>query len=445
MTAAPQISLAERMALLSEAERNKILGALSAKQLEALQYDWNFWARPSQIAPEGDWQVWLYLGGRGTGKTRSGCEWVRGQVESGHAGRLALIAPTTADVRDVIVEGPAGILACSKPSFRPLYEPSKRKLTWPNGAVAMTYSAEEPDRLRGPNHDGMLCDELAAWSDPEATWDMAMFGLRLGRAPQVAVTTTPRPIPIIRELLKSPNSVITRGTTYENAANLAPSFLNKIITKYEGTRLGRQELNAELIEEVEGALWTHEMIERCRVKGRSPDMRRVVIGVDPAVSSGGTSALTGIVAMGLGADGKGYVLSDRSGRYSPGEWAAAAVRLFDETRADRVVAEGNQGGEMVRYTLSTIRPNLPIKIVHASVNKMARAEPIAALSEQARIMFAGKFPELEDQLCTFAPLEGQPSPDRLDAFVWAATALFPSHQPMQTTGHRPAALTIFGR
>jgi len=335
-----------------------------------------------------------------------------------------------------MVEGESGILAVSwdkdkdvygQKIGRPIYEPSKRRLTWESGAIATTYSAEEPDRLRGPQHDALWADELAAWADPEATWDMAMFGLRLGTNPQAMVTTTPRPIPILREMLR--NSVgdnrtvaVSRATTYDNKANLAPSFLTKIVAKYQGTRLGRQELSGELIEEVEGALWNRGMIERNRVSVL-PDMKRIVVAIDPAVSSGGESALTGIIAAGLGVDDKGYLLADKSGRYSPGAWAKAAIALYDELGADRIVAEGNQGGEMVRHTLTTERKNLPIRIVHASNAKQARAEPVAALSEQDRLKHHGTLPELEDQLCTWAPLEGLPSPDRLDAMVWAFTDL----------------------
>lgn len=337
-----------------------------------------------------------------------------------------------------MVEGESGILATAwaqdrdhkgQTIGRPLYEPSKRRLTWANGAIATTYSAEEPDRLRGPQHDAAWCDEIAAWCDPDAAWDMLMFGLRLGINPQAMVTTTPRPIPIVRELIANSTgemrtAAVTKAKTSDNRANLSPMFLTKIVAKYKGTRLGRQELDGEVIEQVEGALWTRDMIERSR--GTYPDrasLKRVVVGVDPAASSGGASALTGIVAAGLGFDNRGYLLADVSGRYSPAEWARKALGLYDSLKADRIIAEGNQGGEMVRHTIRTESPNAPVRMVHASQSKQARAEPVAALSEQDRISFCGTFPELEDQLCTWAPLEGKPSPDRLDAMVWAFTDL----------------------
>jgi phage terminase large subunit-like protein len=423
-----------------------------------LLHDWSRWSREEQRPPAGGWQTWLYLAGRGAGKTRSGAEWVRDRIKAG-ARRIALIAPTTDDARAVMVEGQSGILSTAwmhdldaqdNAMGRPLYEPSKHRLTWANGAIATTYSAEEPDRLRGPQHDALWADELAAWTDPDHAWDMAMFGLRLGAQPQAMVTTTPRPIPIVREMLAQAERadatiVVTRGRTHDNALNLAPSFLHRIVGKYEGTRLGRQELNAEVIDEVAGALWTRDAIEAARLATALPPMKRTVISIDPATSSGGHSALTGIVGCGLGFDNKGYVLADRSGRYSPGEWANVALSLYDALQADRIVAEGNQGGEMVRHTLITARANAPVRIVFARHGKQARAEPVAALSEQRRIVFAGVFAELEDQLCTWAPLEGLASPDRLDAFVWAFTDLMLSGAaapvlagPILVTGERPS-------
>ena len=406
--------------------REQFVASLSNEEALCLLYEWNFWARPEQLTPSGDdWFIWLLLAGRGFGKTRTGAEFIREEVETGRSGRIALIGPTAADARDVMVEGQSGIIAISPPWNKPVYEPSKRRLTWPNGAVGTLFSAEEPDRLRGPQHDCLWADELAAWAEPSDTWDQAMFGLRLGRHPRAVVTTTPRPIPIIRELLSSTTTRITRGRTLDNAQNLAPAFLSKIVAKYEGTRLGRQELDAEVIEEVEGALWMRAMIENNRLKPEDnvPDMVRIAVAIDPATSSGNASALTGIVAAGLGVNGLGYVLSDWSGRFSPAQWANRAVQLFDELAADVIVAEANQGGEMVKQTLLSVAPNLPVKLVYASRSKQARAEPIAALSEQNKLKFVGTFPELEDQLCTWAPLSGEASPDRLDAMVWALSQL----------------------
>jgi predicted phage terminase large subunit-like protein len=404
---------------------------LTDRQAESLLHDWSFCAREDQLAPEGDWQSWLFLAGRGAGKTRAGAEWVRGKVKSG-CGRIGMIAPTAADVRDVMVEGPSGVLAVSWEHDRdnagnligrPIYESSKRRLTWENGATAATFSAEEPDRLRGPQHSALWCDELAAWQDPAAAWDMAMFGLRIGTNPQAMISTTPRPIPIIRELLRDPTCVATRATTWDNRGNLARTFIGKIVSKYKGTRLGRQELLGELIEESEGALWTRAMIDAALLKTPPPDMTRIVVAIDPAVTANEMSSLTGIVVAGLGRDGRGYVLEDLSGRYSPDAWARKAIDAFDRHKADRIVAEGNQGGDLVRHTITTVRPNAPVRIVHASRSKQARAEPIAALFEQGKVSFCGPFPELTDQLCTWEPLSGMPSPDRLDACVWALTSL----------------------
>lgn len=408
--------------------------------------DWEFLARPEQLPPPGDWRTWLFLAGRGAGKTRSGAEWARGCVKAGY-GRIALIAPTAADARDVMVEGTSGILSVSWQHDRdhagrviglPTYEPSKRRLTWGNGAIATLFSAEEPERLRGPQHDAIWADELAAWKDAQDAWDMAMFGLRLGDDPKCMVSTTPKPIPILRALLRDPTTVISRATTYANRANLAGAFLDQIVRKYEGTRLGRQELEGELLEEAEGALWNREMIEKARLKGPLPQMRRIVVAVDPAVTAKAESNLTGIVAAGLGVDGRGYVLADASGRLSPDGWARKAIAQYDALKADRVVAEGNQGGDLVRHTIQSVRPNVPVTIVHASRGKQARAEPVAALYEQGRVSHAAPFAELEDQMCTWEPLGDPPppSPDRIDALVWALTALMVNApQPMTIQNH----------
>jgi phage terminase large subunit-like protein len=292
---------------------------------------WRAKARPEQLPPPGDWNGWVVCAGRGFGKTRTGAEWVRELVETGAAGRIALIGPTVADTRDVMVEGPAGILAVSSPWFRPEYEPSKRRLTWPNGAIATTFSSEESDRLRGPQHDAAWFDELAAMTDPSAVWDMAMFGLRLGR-PRWLVTTTPKPIKLLRELLgrEGHDVVITRGSTLDNAANLAPAFLESIKARYAGTRLGRQEINAELLLDVQGALWTRDMLDRANGQWKLPDIRRVVVAVDPSGTRGQEDSgdSVGIVVCGLGTDGFGYVLADKTCKLSPDGWARVAVNSF---------------------------------------------------------------------------------------------------------------------
>lgn len=373
------------------------------------------------MPPDGDWRTWLILAGRGFGKTRTGAEWVREQVEKGICKRIALIAPTAADAREVMVEGESGILNISPPNNRPVYEPSKRRLTWPNGAIATTYSADEPERLRGPQHDAGWCDEIGAWRRPE-TFDMFLFGLRLGQNPRVVVTTTPRPIPVIKELLKDKTTFITRGSTYDNRANLAPTFFEKIVGKYEGTRLGRQELLAELLEDTPGALWNSTILDACRVND-FPDLQRIVIGVDPSVSNNEGSAETGIIAAGIDGDRVPYVLEDASLQGSPHEWASAVIAVFNKLKADRVVVEVNNGGDMCESVIRMTKggERIPITKVHASRGKYTRAEPIAALYEQGRAHHVGFFPELEGQLTTYVP--GDTSPDRMDALVWAMTEL----------------------
>src|SRR5215831_2162872 len=322
---------------------NSFAGQLVA----ALENSWPVIARPNQLPPPGDWSIWLLLAGRGFGKTRTLAEWVCGQAASGQAGRIAIVAATAADARDVLVEGESGVLAVAPPWCRPLYEPSKRRLTWPNGAIATTFSAEEPERLRGPQHDAAVCDELGSWSAPE-TWDMLQFGLRLGRNPRCLVATTPRPTRLIRELLarEGQDVVVTRGSTYENRANLAPGFFDQVIRKYEGTRLGRQELNAELLVDTPGALWSHAIIDAARLSA-APSLQRIVIAIDPAVTSGEHADETGIVVVGKDANGHGYVLHDLSGKYSPTEWAKTAIMAYRAHRADRIVAERNNGGDMI--------------------------------------------------------------------------------------------------
>jgi phage terminase large subunit-like protein len=444
---------ANLIASLPISKRAQILLNLTQEQCTSLLYDWRFWARDEQVAPLGEWRVWLYLGGRGAGKTRSGAEWVREQVAAGRK-RIALVAPTAADTRDVIVEGESGILAISPPDNRPHFEPSKRRLTWRNGAMATLYSADEPERLRGPQHDAAWCDEIAAWRYPE-TWDMLMFGLRLGNDPRVVVTTTPRPVDLLSGngqngrrlgLLRDSTCIVTRGSSYRNRANLAPAFFSQVVRRYEGTRLGRQELEAELLEDVPGALWSREMIEVCRITpklhmradeaGIFPakqqpeiELTRIVVAIDPAVTSGEDADETGIVVAGKDAQGRGYVLDDVSGRYTPAEWAQKAIGAYRFHRADRIVAEVNQGGELVEATLRMVDENVPYEAVRAPAtrSKVTRAEPVAALYEQGRVHHVGAFPVLEDQMCAFTSDFDRKaagySPDRVDALVWAVSEL----------------------
>lgn len=381
------------------------------------------------------WQVWLYLAGRGAGKTRSGSEWVREQVKGG-AGRIGLIAPTAADARDVMIEGDSGILSVSWEGDRdhrgvligrPVYEPSKRRLTWQNGAVATAFSADEPDRLRGPQHHCIWADELAAWQYAQEAWDMAMFGLRLGDDPRAMVTTTPRPIPLVRSLIASSTSVVTRGSTYSNRANLAASFLDKIVTRFEGTRLGRQELEGEILDDVPGALWTRAMLDQAHKDVSVPDMQRVVVAIDPSGTGGADDDgdSVGIIVVGKGVDGRGYVLADQTCKLSPDGWGRRAVAAFHAFRADRIVAERNFGGAMVEHVIRTIERGVPYQEVTASRGKVIRAEPIAALYEQGRVKHVGELNELEDQMTAMCGdgYLGEGSPDRVDALVWGMTSL----------------------
>jgi phage terminase large subunit-like protein len=415
-------------------DKSAILAALadlSDAECEALLYDWQgLWARESQLPPPGAWFVWLLLAGRGFGKSRTGAEYIRDRVEHHGARRIALVGPTAADVRDVMVEGESGLLAVCPPWNRPVYEPSKRRLTWPNGAIATCYSADMPDRLRGPQHDLAWSDELAAWRYADEAWDMLMFGMRLGADPRVVVTTTPRPTKIIKGLVADATTATTRGSTYDNAGNLAPTFLAKVRKKYEGTRLGRQELNAEILDDNPNALWQRGRIDELRVT-KHTDLVVVVTGVDPAASANEDSAETGIIGFGIGwcsckgaPELHGFVLEDASTRGTPADWGGAAVTTHHKVRGDRIVGEVNNGGDMVGFVIQSVEGGaaVPFVKVHASRGKATRAEPISALYEQGRIHHVGSFPILEDQMCEWQP--GMASPDRIDALVWAATEAF---------------------
>lgn len=414
-------------------QQKAILAKLGPAKAEELLRTWSFFARDNQLPPKTtDWFCFMFLAGRGAGKTRSGAEWVRSQVKAGKR-RIALLAPTASDCRDTLVEGESGILAVCWDKDKtdkgvhigaPKYEPSKRQLTWANGAIAKMYSAEEPERLRGPQFDAAWADELCAWTNDQDTWDMLMFGLRLGKSPQVFVSTTPKPRKLLKDIMGESTTIISTGSTYDNADNLAPSYLKKMQEKYEGTRLGQQELYAQILNEAQGALWNHSLLDQCRLDGEVPvEFLRIVVAVDPAVSSNKTSDQTGIVVAALGTDDKAYILEDLSGRYSPQEWATVAVDAFRRWGADRVVAEKNQGGDLVRYTLNTVDPDLPIRLVHASRGKAARAEPVSALYEQGKVHHVKGLHALEEQMVEWEPLSGAASPDRLDAMVWAVTEL----------------------
>jgi len=396
----------------------------------ALPYLWTeLHARPEQIAPPGAWRTWVLLGGRGLGKTRAGAEWVRSHIDSGTARRVALVSDTARDVRDVMV---AMLEQVSPPWNRPKYEPSKSRLVYPNGATCHLFAAEAPELLRGPAHDLAWADELAKWKNLRkrdieggTAWDNLQMGLRRGTSPRACVTTTPRSVSTLRQILGAPDTVVTRGSTFANAENLPEETLAYLRTHYEGTRLGRQELHAELLEDIEGALWTHTQIDATRVDLAPADLRRVVIAIDPAVTATAQSDETGILACGLGHETPphGYVLEDVSGRYTPDEWADHAIALYHRWSADRIVAEVNNGGDLVGYTLKTRWPSTPFLALHASRGKRTRAEPISALYEQGRVHHVGLFPDLEDQLCTWDARTSDDSPDRMDAMVWAFTEL----------------------
>jgi phage terminase large subunit-like protein len=380
-------------------------------------YDWQFWARPSQLLPPGDWDTWLVMAGRGFGKTRTGAETVRLWIKDNPI--VNIIAPTKGDIHKVILDGPAGIMAICPAGEQPKFRSrgGEDTLLWPNGAKSLLFSAETPERQRGPQCYKMWGDEIAAWRYLEETLDQAMFGLRLGSNPQSLFTTTPKPVKVIKAMRANPRTVLTAGTTYDNRDNLAPKFYSKIISKYEGTRLGRQELNAELLEDTPGALW---------VKQAPANLTRIVVGVDPAVSNTEESDLTGIVIVGEGPAMSGetwpphyYVLDDLSLQASPDTWAKKVIAAYRSHGADRIVAETNNGGDLVEALLRTKQLDFAYKAVHASRGKLTRAEPIAALYEQHRVHHVGSFGPLEDQMCDYVPLGSKKSPDRMDALVWA--------------------------
>ena len=395
-----------------------------------LNRDWRMWGRENkQLPPDEDiWRSWLILGGRGAGKTRAGAEWVKAQAlgnwtaDGTHAERIAIIGPTLDQARAVMIEGKSGLLAIHMEEERPHYEPSKRLITWANGAIAQVFSADEPESLRGPQFDAAWCDELAKWRLAEAAWDMLAFALRLGEAPRVVITTTPRPVPLLKRLLNDKATAVTHTATFDNKTNLAKSFIADVTERYGGTRLGRQELQGELIEDDPDALFRRGLIEEARVRV-VPEMTRIVIAVDPPASHGKKANACGIVCAGLGVDGLAYVLDDQSlERAKPMQWAERVVALYHARAASRVVAEVNQGGAMVEQILREVDPALSFRAVHASKAKRARAEPVAALYEQRRVRHAGAFPELEDEMCSVIG-EGAKSPDRLDALVWAVSEL----------------------
>ena len=424
--------------------RDRLLASLSSNEIQFLDGDWTVWSREDQQPPPGDWTTWLVLGGRGAGKTRAGAEWVRGVALGAPgfaerpAGRIALVAETYSDLREVMIDGVSGLLAVHRRWDRPTYEPSRRRLVWRNGAIAQGFSAEDPEALRGPQFDAAWCDEIAKWRRAEETWDMLQFGLRLGRLPRQIATTTPRAVPLLKRLLADPAVAVTRATTRANGANLAPGFLRAVVGTYAGTRLGRQELDGELLEDREDGLWTREAIDRGRVAA-APELTRIVVAVDPP-AGGKKSDACGLVAVGLGADGRGYVLEDATLHASrPEVWAARAVALWRRLEADALVAEVNQGGDMVRAVIAQADPQVPVVAVRATRGKWLRAEPVAALYAQGRVVHVGAHARLEDEMAALG-LDGLAdgrSPDRVDALVWAVT-----HLMLSARGRGPRVLGL---
>jgi phage terminase large subunit-like protein len=425
--------------LSASAAAGRLSAELASLDPEALRFilsDWQLWARDDQLPPEtaasGEaWRVWLILGGRGAGKTRAGAEWVRAKalgtapLGDTQARRIALVGETLADVRRVMIDGVSGLLAIHDEDERPVLEVSKSQLVWPNGAIAQMFSAEDPDSLRGPQFDAAWCDELAKWRRPEETWDMLQFGMRLGESPAITVTTTPRPLPLLKSIMDDPATVITRAATTANAAHLAPSFVAEMERRYAGTALGRQELLGEIVDEQSGSLWRRDWIERHRVK-ECPELRSIVVAVDPPVTATANSDACGIIVAGLAADGRAYIAADRSlqGR-EPQVWARTAVRAYHEFMADRVVAEVNQGGDLVTAILRQIDEAVAVRTVRATRGKWLRAEPVAALYAEGRISHVGIHATLEEQMLAFGAdgLARGRSPDRVDALVWALTDL----------------------
>ena len=412
------------------------LESLDAKELEFLLHDWRFWARDDQLAPADalGWTCWLILGGRGAGKTRAGAEWVRGLIEGatplspGGMARIALVGETYADVREVMIEGPSGLRAIGAADRRPHYEASRRRLVWPNGACATAFSAEDPDGLRGPQHEAAWGDEAGKWRYADETWMNLQLGLRLGARPRQVVTTTPRPTPFLKRLAADARTIVSRATTFDNAANLAPGFIDEIAGRYDGARLGRQELYGEIVEETEDALWRLSEIDASRM-AKAPPLDRIVVAVDPPAGVGVGADECGIIAAGAADDPNGarefYVLEDASLQGArPSVWATRAIDAYRCWQADRIVAEANQGGEMVRSVIAQADETAPVRLVHARRGKRLRAEPVAALYEQGRVRHIGVLARLEDQMASFTGRrQAGGSPDRVDALVWALTEL----------------------
>ncbi len=423
MTREILVAAVRRLASHKPEDRAWVVARLAPRHRQALLKFWPAWAQDAQLPPPGEWRIWLMLAGRGFGKTRAGAEWVSALARERPDAIFALVGATPAEVERVMIRGTSGLMAVARDEEDVLYYPTRGRVEFSSGATAFVYSGANPDGLRGPEHDFAWCDELAKWAYPKATWDNLMPGLRRSGAARALITTTPRPIALLRKLSADPAVIVARGRTADNLAT-PDDFRAAMEAEYRGTHFGRQELDGELIEEFEGALWTRALIGKCRAEAPE-ELKRILIGVDPPVSAGGDAC--GIVACGLGADGTGYVLGDHSvGGLSPEGWARAVVAAAEGWGADRVVAETNQGGEMVASVLRSVDAALPVRGVKARFGKGRRADPVKAQFEAGKAKFAGAFPELEDQLCglTLNGYEGPGrSPDRADAMVWALAEL----------------------
>ena len=435
---------ARRLADLDQDQRKSVLAGLTEQELAELEFSWEFWRQPHQTPPEPPWRLWLLMAGRGAGKTWTGAQWVRNEIESGNRRSICLMAPTHLAGRKVMVED--GILPLCPPNAMPTYEMATGVVRWPNGGVCHLLSSETPDRARGYNFDGCWADEIGAWENAEATWDQMSFALRrtgpTGATPVVVATTTPKPTKLLRRLLAEPGTVVTRATTFDNSAHLNATVLTHLEARYGNTRQGRQELHGEMLLDVPGALWTRAMMDAAHADVGPSAFRRIVVAIDPAGSSNKNSDETGIVVAGIDPTGIGWILTDLSGRMSPDSWARVAVNAYKGWRADRIVAEKNYGGDMVQSTLKAVDPSVAVRMVVATRGKMIRAEPVSALYEQGRVKHLGNLSQLEDQLCEWNPAENGPSPDRLDALVWALTDLMTTRPPMRIS---PEALAASAR
>lgn len=418
---------------LKTSDQALAINSMSENEAASLLFDWLFWARPDQLQPEelgaGGKFIWFAKAGRGYGKTRMFAEWVIDKVKNHGYGYISLAGAAADEVRDIMIEGESGILACSPPWFMPVYEPSKKRIEWPNGARASIFYGTEPDKARGAQSDLIWADEIAKWKYPQDTFDNLLLGLRLGKNPLCGVSSTPKPTKFIKELAARDDVIVTCGSTFDNVGNLAKPFIDTILRKYKGTRLERQEIFAQILDDNPGALWHRHWIEQARVT-RAPDLFRLVVAVDPAASSNEDSAETGIIVVGKGPALVGmkmmdqphyYVLEDLTITGTPSQWAQQAVSGHNKYRADRIIAEKNNGGDMVASTISNVDPDVKVDLVWASRGKVTRAEPISALYEQGRVHHVGTFGDLEDQLCEWQP--GAPSPDRMDALVWGISSL----------------------